>query len=156
MDAHDAALARDVARLRELFEEGLDRFGGPWLAGARFTVLDAFYAPVAFRVRTYGLDVGRGQAWVEQVLAHPAMREWEAAGLAESWREVGHEEEIAAVGEVVADFARCSRTCRPADRARSSEPDPEARRAGEGRERLPPTARGSNERRDRRRALRAG
>ncbi|MEY4720622.1 MAG: hypothetical protein RIQ46_347, partial [Pseudomonadota bacterium] len=42
-----AALRRDVARVREIFEEGLARFGGPWLAGDAFTVLDAFYAPVA-------------------------------------------------------------------------------------------------------------
>ena len=98
------ALQRNVARLREIFEQGLDRFGGPWLAGAHFTAADAFYAPVAFRIRTYGLDVGRGQAWVEQVLAHPAMRQWEAEGLAESWREVSHEEELAAAGTVTADY----------------------------------------------------
>lgn len=101
---HDAALARDVARVRELFEEGLDRFGGPWLAGPDFTALDAFYAPVAFRVRTYSLDMGRGMAWVEHVLAHPAMAEWEAAALAENWREASHEDEIGASGELVADY----------------------------------------------------
>lgn len=98
------ALARDVARIRELFEEGLSRFGGPWLAGPAFTALDAFYAPVAFRVRTFGLDVGAGQAWVDHVLAHPAMREWEAAGLAETWRDASHEEEIAALGTITADY----------------------------------------------------
>src|SRR3546814_6666484 len=41
------ALTANVARLRELFEEGLARFGGPWLAGAAFTAVDAFFAPVA-------------------------------------------------------------------------------------------------------------
>ncbi|MCC6645535.1 MAG: glutathione S-transferase [Polyangiaceae bacterium] len=97
------ALARDVARLRALFEEGLTRFGGPWLAGARFTAVDAFYAPVAFRVRTYGLDVGGGQRWVDAALAHPAMKEWEAAALAETWREEGHEAAVRAAGEVTAD-----------------------------------------------------
>ncbi|MDT0509241.1 glutathione S-transferase family protein [Novosphingobium sp. MMS21-SN21R] len=99
-----AALLRDVGRVREIFEEGLARFGGPWLAGAEFTALDAFYAPVAFRIRTYGLDMGAGQAWVDQVLAHPAMLEWEAEALAESWREVGHEAELAECGEIVADY----------------------------------------------------
>lgn len=97
------ALLRDVGRVREIFEEGLARFGGPWLAGPAFTALDAFYAPVAFRIRTYGLDVGKGQVWVDRVLAHPAMLEWEAAALAESWREVGHEAELAECGEIVAD-----------------------------------------------------
>jgi len=99
-----AALVHDVARLRELFEEGLDRFGGPWLAGQAFTAIDAFYAPVAFRVRTYGLDVGRGQAWVDHVLAHPAMRQWEAEALAETWREASHEEELAGAGAILADY----------------------------------------------------
>lgn len=98
------ALERDVARIRELFETALDRFGGPWLGGAEFTALDAFYAPVAFRVRTYGLDVGAGQAWVDHVLAHPAMLEWEAEALAETWREASHEEELAAAGRIVADY----------------------------------------------------
>ncbi len=98
------ALQRNVARVREIFEEGLARFGGPWLAGPSFTVADAFYAPVAFRIRTYGLDVGKGQAWVDQVLAHPAMREWETEALAETWREVGHEAELASCGAITADY----------------------------------------------------
>jgi glutathione S-transferase len=101
-----AALLRDVARLREIFGEGLDRFGGPWLAGAEFTVADAFYAPVAFRIRTYGLDVGSGQRWVDAILAHPAMRAWEAAALAETWREAEHEAELAAAGELIEDFRK--------------------------------------------------
>jgi glutathione S-transferase len=100
------ALRRYVARLKEMFEEGLGRFGGPWLAGADFTAADAFYAPVAWRIRTYGLDVGGGQAWVEQVIAHPAMRQWEAEALAEEWREASHEEELAAAGAITADYRR--------------------------------------------------
>ncbi len=102
--AHWPALTRNIARVRELFEHGLDTFGGPWLAGAAFTALDAFYAPVAFRIRTYGLDVGRGQAWVDRVIAHPAMQEWEAAALAETWREASHEAELAAAGTITADY----------------------------------------------------
>lgn len=99
-----AALKRNVARLREIFEEGLGRFGGPWLAGADFSAADAFFAPVAFRIRTYGLDVGKGQAWVDHMIAHPSMQEWEAQALAETWREADHEAELAATGEVVEDF----------------------------------------------------
>jgi glutathione S-transferase len=100
-----AKLARDVTRLRELWEEGLARFGGPFLGGASFTAVDAFYAPVAFRVRTYGLDVGPvAQAWVDHMLALPAMLEWERAALAESWREAGHEAELEAAGRIIADY----------------------------------------------------
>ncbi|MFM5883916.1 MAG: glutathione S-transferase family protein [Novosphingobium sp.] len=97
-------LQRNVARVREIFESGLARFGGPWLAGAAFSAVDAFYAPVAFRIRTYGLDVGKGQAWVDQVLAHPAMLEWENTALAETWREESHEAELAAAGVITADY----------------------------------------------------
>jgi glutathione S-transferase len=97
-------LQRNVARVREIFETGLARFGGPWLAGSAFSAVDAFYAPVAFRIRTYGLDVGAGQAWVDHMLAHPAMLEWEQAALAEDWREVSHEEELAAAGVITADY----------------------------------------------------
>jgi glutathione S-transferase len=100
------ALLKDVARIREIFEEGLARFGGPWLAGAAFTAADAFFAPVAFRIRTYGLHVGKGQAWVDHILAHQAMRQWEAEALAETWREEGHEKELAAAGTITADYRR--------------------------------------------------
>lgn len=99
-------LMRNVERVREIFEDGLSRFGGPWLAGAEFSVADAFYAPVAFRIRTYGLDVGTGQVWSDHILAHPAMLLWEAEALAETWREVSHEEELAAAGIVTADYRR--------------------------------------------------
>jgi len=98
------ALQRNVARVGEIFAEGLDRFGGPWLAGERFTAADAFYAPVAFRIRTYGLDVGRGAQWVECVIAHPAMQKWETQALAETWREESHEAELLLAGEITADY----------------------------------------------------
>ncbi len=99
------ALRRDVARLTELWSEGLSRFGGPFLAGQAFTAIDAFFAPVAFRVRTYGLDVGpAARRWVDHMLALPAMREWEDAALAETWREESHEAEVGAAGRIVADY----------------------------------------------------
>lgn len=40
-----------------LWCEGLRRFGGPFLAGAAFGAVDAFFAPVAFRVQSYGLGL---------------------------------------------------------------------------------------------------
>ncbi len=100
------ALLANVARIRELWEEGLSRFGGPYLAGREFSAVDAFYAPVAWRVRTYGLDVGKGQAWVDHIISHPAMQIWEADALAESWREEGHEEELRACGAIIADYRK--------------------------------------------------
>jgi glutathione S-transferase len=37
------------------------------------------------------------------MIAHPAMQQWEAEALAESWREASHEEELAAAGAITAD-----------------------------------------------------
>ncbi|NWK97147.1 glutathione S-transferase [Sphingobium lactosutens] len=102
---HSPALNKDIARLRELWEQGLDHFGGPFLAGKVFTAIDAFYAPVAFRVRTYSLDVGPiAQVWVDHMLAHPAMQQWEEEALAETWREESHEAEIGAAGRIIEDY----------------------------------------------------
>ncbi len=41
------ALQADLARLAELWSDGLARHGGPFLGGATFTAVDAFFAPVA-------------------------------------------------------------------------------------------------------------
>ncbi len=101
----DRQLQRNLDRIGELFAEGLDSFGGPWLAGDSFTAVDAFYAPVAYRVRTFDLDIGvKGRAWVDHMIAHPAMEAWEAEALTETHREIGHEEEIADVAIVTDDF----------------------------------------------------
>lgn len=103
------ALQRDVGRLGELWSEGLDRFGGPWLAGDAFGAADAFFAPVAFRVRTYAIELpAAAAAYAQRLLAHPAMRRWETAALAETWRDTDHEKELAAIGVVTQDNrARC-------------------------------------------------
>ncbi len=98
-------LQRNIDRIGELFAQGLDNFGGPWLAGDRFTIVDAFYAPVAYRVRSFDLDIGTAaRAWVDHIIAHPAMQDWERQALAERHREIGHEEEIAAAAKVTADY----------------------------------------------------
>lgn len=99
------ALQRDVARVDALFVDGLGRFGGPWLAGAAFSAVDAFFGPVAFRVQTYGLALSpAAQAYVGRLLAHPAMQEWAAAGLAEPFRDADHEAECQAAGTWTADL----------------------------------------------------
>jgi glutathione S-transferase len=98
-------LQADVRRLDELWSEGLDRFGGPFLAGATFGIVDAFFCPVAYRVRTYDIPLGgTARGYAERLLDLPAMREWESAGLAEPWRDGAHEAEIAQYGDVVADL----------------------------------------------------
>ncbi len=51
------AVLTDLKRLEQLWQEGLQRFGGPYLAGAHFSAVDAFYAPVLFRIQSYQLPV---------------------------------------------------------------------------------------------------
>lgn len=97
-------LLADVRRVAELWNEGLARFGGPFLAGSTFTVVDAFYCPVAFRVRTYQVPLdGAAREYAQRLLELPAMRAWEAAAVAEPWRDEAHDAEVAAVGEILED-----------------------------------------------------
>jgi glutathione S-transferase len=100
-----AALERDVARLGALWNDGLHRFGGPFLAGAAFTAVDAFFAPVAFRVQTYGLALdAAADAYAKRLLALESMQAWYAAGLEETVRDLPHEREILQMGTVLQDL----------------------------------------------------
>lgn len=104
------ALERDLTRLQELWNEGLNRFGGPFLAGGSFTAADAFFAPVAFRVQSYGLSLdAASMAYVSRLLALRSMQEWYAAALKEPFRDEPHEQEIRQMGRVVADYRVPSR-----------------------------------------------
>jgi glutathione S-transferase len=76
------ALLADLARIEAIWTETRRRFGanGPLLFGT-FTIADAFFAPVAFRFQTYGVELpGEAGAYQRAVLALPAAREWEAGG----------------------------------------------------------------------------
>ena len=99
-----AALLRDIARIGALWQEGLRRFGGPYLAGKTFTGVDAFFAPVAFRIQNYGLELERATAdYAQRLLALPSMRDWYAAALREKFRDEPHEQEIQQMGTVLED-----------------------------------------------------
>ena len=99
------ALKGDLQRLQELWTDGLRRFGGPWLAGSEFTAVDAYFAPVAFRIQTYELPLSDPcLAYAQGLLGHPAVRAWEAAALAETRRDEPHEVEILAKGTLLADL----------------------------------------------------
>jgi len=99
------ALARDLERIEALWAQGLARFGGPFLAGDRFTAVDAFYAPVVFRIQSYGLKPGpAASAYVTTMLAHPAMRDWYDGALAETMRDEAHEVSLRTAGAWTADL----------------------------------------------------
>ena len=75
----------NIARVTQLWDETRRRFGrgGPYLLG-HFSIADAFYAPVAFRFRTYDVHpAGAAAEYMAALLAHPFVREWEADALAE-------------------------------------------------------------------------
>lgn len=97
------ALQQDLERLDALWRDGLTRFGGPFLAGATFTAADAFFAPVAFRIQTYGLQV-HNRPYVDRLLALPSMRRWNDDALRETFRDVAHESEILAAGQLLEDL----------------------------------------------------
>ena len=82
-----AAVARDVARITEIFREARGRFGagGPFLFGA-FSAADAMYAPVVTRLDTYSIAVDPvSRDYMDAVLALPAYRAWLEAALKEPW-----------------------------------------------------------------------
>jgi glutathione S-transferase len=99
------ALERDLARIGELWNEGLSRFGGPFLAGNALTAVDAFFAPVAFRVQTYHLKLDRtAAAYVARLLGLPSMQRWYADALLEPWREADHEADAKKAGTWLEDL----------------------------------------------------
>jgi glutathione S-transferase len=98
-------LQADFDRLDELWTEGLQQFGGPYLAGAEFTAVDAFFAPVAFRVQTYGIQLSqRALAYAQRLRELAPMQEWYAAALQETVRDEPHEAEARAAGTWTADL----------------------------------------------------
>lgn len=103
--AYPEDLARDVRRIAELWHEGLDRFGGPYLAGQSFTAVDAFFAPIALRAQTYGLELPmRAAEYAKRLRELSSMREWYEAALVETWREPAHEDEARAAGTWLEDL----------------------------------------------------
>jgi glutathione S-transferase len=99
------ALQADLARLAELWADGFARHGGPYLGGEQFTAVDAFFAPVATRVVTYGLALPTPAAtYVGRLMVVPAVRQWVADGIAEDFRDPAHEDEILAQGTLLADL----------------------------------------------------
>ena len=88
-EASEAILA-DVARIDKLWTEARERFGSetdlPWLFGP-FGAADIMFAPVVYRIAHYGLPVGpTARAYVDAMLAHPWMQEWNTAAHTEKLR----------------------------------------------------------------------
>lgn len=98
-------LRRNLDRLETLWAHGIERFGGPFLAGDKFTAVDAFFCPVAYRIQTYNPPIGPAtRAYAERLLALPAMQEWTKGALAEDFRDHPHDAEIADAGTLIEDL----------------------------------------------------
>ena len=77
----------DLERLAELWAYARARRtgDGPFLFGA-FSAVDAFFAPVASRVATYGLPLdSEDQAYVAALLDHPSVRRWRSMAMADPY-----------------------------------------------------------------------
>ena len=73
----------DLERVQALWADALQASGGPFLFGA-FGIADAYFAPVAGRIRTYGLPVSNAaSAYIERVFANPGVAAWVRDALAE-------------------------------------------------------------------------
>ncbi|HUO12310.1 MAG TPA: glutathione S-transferase family protein [Caulobacteraceae bacterium] len=82
------ATHQDLRRLVELWRGLLAAHGGPFLLGA-WSIADAFYTPVATRLRSYGLalsdwgDDGAAGDYAQRLLQTPEFLDWEQGALAD-------------------------------------------------------------------------
>ena len=78
-----AAVRGDLERVQALWTDALKASGGPFLFGA-FSIADAYYAPVAGRLRTYGMPLhDAAAAYIDRVFASPGVAAWVRDALAE-------------------------------------------------------------------------
>ena len=105
MHSISSALQHDLDRIDEMWNEGLNRFRGPFLAGDEFCAVDAFFAPVAFRIQTFNLPLSdTATAYAQRLLNLEAMQDWYDAALRETWRETEHDRESYEAGKLLADL----------------------------------------------------
>lgn len=84
---------KDIDRVQALWTEGRTTFGsgGAFLYG-KFSVADAYFAPVVFRFSTYGVKLSPLVAeYMKVMLAHQSMQQWIGDSKAET-EVVDHEE----------------------------------------------------------------
>lgn len=81
--AEQPAVAADLARIVAMWQGALAASGGPFLFGG-FGIVDAYYAPVVSRLRTYALPVpAEVAAYMDRVWTSPGVAAWVADALAE-------------------------------------------------------------------------
>lgn len=78
----------ELARIGEIWSKTREQYGkgGHFLFG-HFGIVDAMFAPVALRCRSYGLPIsGRAQPYLASLLSHPLVERWvQEAKVEEKW-----------------------------------------------------------------------
>ena len=70
----------DIDRVCSIWQDCLEKSGGPFLFGAHRTMADAMYAPVVTRFVTYDVKLAPPlKAYADTIMAMPEMQEWIAA-----------------------------------------------------------------------------
>ena len=93
--ASDAVLS-DVARVETIWTKARSRWGasGPWLFG-EYSIADAFYAPLATRLLTYGLPMSTlAGDYVQATINDAAFKKWREDGLAENYVQPGYDMDL--------------------------------------------------------------
>ena len=73
----------DVERIRAIWTECLETYGGPYLFGP-LSIADAMYAPVCTRFRTYAVELDPLlSAYCDRIFEWQLMQEWTSAALEE-------------------------------------------------------------------------
>lgn len=80
----NAALREELGLLENLLTDAIQRHGGPFLFGERFSIADAFFAPVVMRLNTYALAVNPTLgAYMQHITQLRSVQAWIAEALQE-------------------------------------------------------------------------
>ncbi|MGF1607208.1 MAG: glutathione S-transferase family protein [Rhodothalassiaceae bacterium] len=73
----DGEARNDAQRVAQIWQDGLEARGGPFLFGSEPGGADSFYAPMATRFHTYGLPAGpTATRYVETIMNWALMQSW--------------------------------------------------------------------------------
>lgn len=84
--APSADARKNIDRILEVWQNCRSKFSseGEFLLG-KFSIVDAFFAPIVSRFVSYEIDVGANQKYLESVINIPLYQEWLKSARAEKW-----------------------------------------------------------------------
>ncbi|MEP3891556.1 MAG: glutathione S-transferase family protein [Hellea sp.] len=82
----DKAIKKDIARVEQIWAECLETYGGPFLFGKNYTIVDGMFAPVVNRFQIYQLsNADAVSAYTKTMTSLAPWKEWAEASEKESW-----------------------------------------------------------------------